>query len=99
MPLDCEHVQGGFGDLIRWCGGELVRWSLGDRAQGRANVDHFLELAFVKERNEGGGDAVDGKHINVKYALEIGPEVGRINVSVDAIACLGPKLTSGKHLP
>ena len=79
MPLDCEHVHGCLGDLIRWRGGELVSGSQRDGAHGRANVDHLLELALFEERYEGSGDAVHGEDIDVEDMLEIRP-VGRVKI-------------------
>jgi hypothetical protein len=82
MPLYCEHVESGLGDLVRGCRGELESGSLRDGAHGRADVDHLLELALFEKRDEGIGDAVDGENIDIEDVLEVRPEVGGVKVSL-----------------
>jgi hypothetical protein len=83
MPLNREHVECGFGDLVRRGGSELVGRSLRNGAHGRADVDYLLELALLEERDECGSDGVNRKNVNLEDVLKIGPIASRINVSVE----------------
>jgi hypothetical protein len=95
MPLDSEHVECGFGNLVCWCGSELVGRSLRNGAHSRADVDYFLELALFKERDECRSDGVDGENIDVEDMLEIGPVASAVNISVKNSKARSPDLHVG----